>query len=139
MTGGAGSLPTAEFGFPGPLRDALVAAILRGEKTATSSLHAEYVAEGTPLPAVGDRSDLVDSDEHSVAVLEVTAVDVVPLASVPLRHALDEGEGFESVAAWRSAHESFWREPGFVAELPDLCLDDDTEVVLERFCVLHTG
>ena len=32
------SLPLAEFAFPGPLRDALVAAILDGTKTSTTSL-----------------------------------------------------------------------------------------------------
>jgi hypothetical protein len=29
-------LPIAEFGFPGPLRDQLVTAILRGAKTTTT-------------------------------------------------------------------------------------------------------
>jgi uncharacterized protein YhfF len=31
-------LPAFEFGFPGPLRDALVAAVLDGTKTATTAL-----------------------------------------------------------------------------------------------------
>jgi hypothetical protein len=34
----ADDLPVAEFAFPGPLRDQLVAAILAGEKTTTSGL-----------------------------------------------------------------------------------------------------
>jgi hypothetical protein len=33
----ADDLPVAEFAFPGPLRDQLVAAILAGEKTTTSA------------------------------------------------------------------------------------------------------
>jgi uncharacterized protein YhfF len=70
-------LRPALFAHPGPLRDRLVAAILAGEKTSTSSLLAG-----------------------------------------------DEGEGFETVAQWREAHERFWsgRETG-----------DDTRVVTERF------
>jgi uncharacterized protein YhfF len=35
-------LPLAEFGFPGPLRDQLVAAILAGDKTTTTGLVADY-------------------------------------------------------------------------------------------------
>lgn len=35
-------LPKAEFAFPGPLRDRLVAAVLDGSKTATTGLVAEY-------------------------------------------------------------------------------------------------
>lgn len=42
-------LPIAEFGFPGPLRDKLVAAILAGIKTTTTALAAEYEREGEPL------------------------------------------------------------------------------------------
>lgn len=36
------SLPKAEFAFPGPLRDQLVAAILDGSKTSTTGLVADY-------------------------------------------------------------------------------------------------
>lgn len=37
-----GSLPISEYGFPGPLRDKLLAALLSGAKTTTSSLHEGY-------------------------------------------------------------------------------------------------
>ena len=36
------NLPVAEFGFPGPLRDLHVAAILDGTKTTTTGLVADY-------------------------------------------------------------------------------------------------
>lgn len=49
-----GGLPRAEFAFPGPLRDRLVAAILDGSKTATSSLAEEYERLGERLPVAGD-------------------------------------------------------------------------------------
>jgi hypothetical protein len=38
----ADDLPVAEFAFPGPLRDQLVAAILAGAKAATTGLVADY-------------------------------------------------------------------------------------------------
>ena len=41
----------AEFGFPGPLRDKLVAAILDGAKTSTTALVVEYEQDGEALPS----------------------------------------------------------------------------------------
>ncbi|GGS05116.1 hypothetical protein Snoj_49240 [Streptomyces nojiriensis] len=127
-------LPPYLLGFPGPLRDQLVAAVLSGAKTSTTGLLAEYEAEDEPLPQPGARSLLVDSAERGVAVVEVTAVDVLRLGDVGLRHALDEGEGYTSVAEWRTAHEEFWHsEPvrGAIGD-PGFTVDDDTLVIAER-------
>lgn len=130
-------LPPYLLGFPGPLRDKLVAAVLSGAKTSTTGLLAEYEAEGEPLPEPGTRSLLVDSAERGVAVVEVTAVEVLRLGDVGLRHALDEGEGFASVAEWRTAHEDFWHSDPMRAALgdPGFTVDDDTLVIAERFRV----
>ncbi|MFI5639212.1 ASCH domain-containing protein [Streptomyces goshikiensis] len=131
-------LPPYLLGFPGPLRDQLVAAVLSGAKTATTGLFPEYEAEGEPLPVPGERSLLLDSAERAVAVVEVTDVRVVRLAEVDLRHALDEGEGYASVAEWRTSHEGFWHSPPVREALgdPEYTVDDDTLVVMERFRVL---
>ncbi|MEV6375759.1 ASCH domain-containing protein [Micromonospora sp. WP24] len=133
-------LPRAEFAFPGPLRDQLVAAILAGAKTSTTGLLLGYEREGEPLPRAGQRSVVIDSAERPVAVIELTEVRVVRLADVDLRHALDEGEGDESVAEWRAGHEQFWHSPEVRAELgdPDFTVDDDTLVVAERFRLVST-
>ena len=133
------ALPPAEFAFPGPLRDRLVAAVLAGEKTSTSSLVLEYELEGEPLPRAGARSALVDSAGRRLAVLEVTEVRVLRAGDVDLAFARDEGEGFESVAEWREAHRRFWEGEAFRAAVgrPDLVLTDDTQVVSERFRVVE--
>jgi uncharacterized protein YhfF len=132
-------LPIAAFAFPGPLRDRLVGAVLAGAKTATSSLLAEYEGEGAePLPVVGGRSLVVDSQERPVALIETTEVRVVMLADVDLAFARDEGEGFASIGEWREAHERFWRSPELRAALgrePEL--SDETPVVVERFRLLR--
>ncbi|MFE0862634.1 ASCH domain-containing protein [Streptomyces rochei] len=132
---GLDALPRAEFAFPGPLRDRLVAAILDGSKTSTTGLVVEYERDGEPLPEVGQRSVVVDSDDRPVAVVEVTEVRVVPLARVDLAHAVDEGEGYTSVAAWRAGHERFWHSAEMRAALgdPGFAVDDETQAVLERF------
>ncbi len=130
------NLPLCEFAYPGPLRDKLVGAVLRGEKTATSSLRAEYEAESEPLPVVGARSAVIDSAGDIVAVIEVTEVRVVRLADADVRLARDEGEGFADVAAWRVAHEEFWTSPEYVEEY-DFPVTDDTLVVAQWFRVVE--
>lgn len=132
-------LPPYLLGFPGPLRDQLVAAVLSGAKTSTTGLLPEYEAEGEPLPEAGQRAVLLDSDERPVAVVEVTGVRVLRLADVDLRHALDEGEGYGSVAEWRAAHERFWHSAPVREVLgdPAYTVDDDTQVVAERFRVVE--
>ncbi|MDJ1138129.1 ASCH domain-containing protein [Streptomyces iconiensis] len=142
MFGGWGvgvGLPVVEFGFPGPLRDRLVAAVLGGEKTATTGLLADYEHGDEPLPAVGDRGAVVDSYERPVAVVEVTDVRVLPLGEVGWEHARDEGEGYVSVAEWRAGHEEFWHSAEMREGLGDPCFSvtDATLVVLERFCVVR--
>ncbi|MFJ8228744.1 ASCH domain-containing protein [Streptomyces sp. NPDC094448] len=132
------ALPRAEFAFPGPLRDRLVAAILDGAKTATTGLLAEYEREDEPLPAAGELSVVVDSEDCPVAVIEVTGVRVVPLGEVDLGHIVAEGEGDPTIGQWRTAHEHFWHSDTMRTALgdPDFTVDDTTRTVLERFQVI---
>ncbi|MFB6811514.1 ASCH domain-containing protein [Streptomyces sp. NPDC056387] len=132
-------LPPALFAFPGPVRDMLVAAVLSGAKTSTTGLLTEYEAAGDPLPVVGGRMAVMDSAERPVAVLEVTDVRILPLAEVDLEHALDEGEGYTSVADWRDTHERYWHGPQMREVLgdPEFTVADDTLVVAERFRVVE--
>lgn len=77
----------------------------------------------------------MDSTGSVVAVVETIAVDIVALKNVSLQHALNEGEGYADVAQWRSGHERFWHSPEVRQELgdPHFTVDNDTQVVLERF------
>jgi len=102
-----------------PLRRVLVDAVLRGDKTATAGLHGDE-----PLPEPGQRFLLLDFDDRPVAVVETTEVRVLRADEVDLQFARDEGEGFETVADWREAHERFWS---------DREIRDDTLIVAERF------
>ncbi len=132
-------VPVAEFGFPGELRDLLVAAILRGEKVSTTGLHEEHVREGAPMGEVGDRELVVDSAGRGVAIIETTEVVVQRMRDVDLAFALDEGEGFETLAEWRDAHVRFFTSPELTALLgePPVAIDDDTLVVCTRFRVVE--
>lgn len=137
------ALPVAEFAFPGPLRDRLVAAILTGAKTTTTSLLREYAdtagGEREPLPRAGDLAAVIDSRGRRVCVTEITGVRVCRLVEVTLEHAVGEGEGHDTVAAWRAGHEKFWHSAELRAELgdPGFVVDDDTMVVCEEFMVVR--
>jgi uncharacterized protein YhfF len=122
-------LPPMELGYPRTaLRRELVDAVLRGEKTATTSLRTEFEPHADDrLPQVGDRWLLLGFDDESVAVVETTAVRLLRLDDVDLAFAREEGEGFETVAEWRRGHEQFWADDK---------IGDDTLVVAERFQLL---
>jgi uncharacterized protein YhfF len=128
-------LPIAQFGFPGPLRDQLVGAILTGDKTSTTGLVIDYESDGSPIPVIGERQVVIDSVGDPVAVIEVTGVRVIPLAEVNLEHAMAEGEGYTSVAQWREGHESFWHGAEMRDALgqPDFTVDDATMAIAWRF------
>lgn len=65
---------------------------------------------------------------------QITEVRIEPLAAVDMAHAIDEGEGYESVADWRSGHEEFSPSPEFRAAMrdPNFTVSDATEAVLVR-------
>ena len=67
---------------------------------------------------------MVGFDAETIGIVETTEVLIVPAAKVDLQFARDEGEGFETVADWRTAHERFWS---------DRKITDETRIVCERF------
>ena len=123
-----------EFGFPGPLRDRLVDAVLSGSKTATSSLLADWERDGEQPPAAGELQTVIDSDGIPVAIIEILASEVVALGAVDDRVARAEGESYLTAAGWRSEHERFWYEevfPNWEGHPP--VLDDSTPIVVQWF------
>ncbi len=123
-------LPPFELGYARTeLRGKLVDAVLRGDKTATAGLAIEFAPHtADPLPSAGDRWLMLGFDDQPVAVVETTELRVVPAGEMDLEFARDEGEGFQSVAQWRAAHERFWS---------DHAISDDTLIVAERFRVIE--
>ena len=119
-----------ELGYRGTeLRRKLVDAVLRGEKTATASLREEYEPDTSDqLPQPGESLVLLGYDDEPLGVVRTTELRVVRAGDVDLQFARDEGEGFETVAQWRSAHELFWA---------DKTITDETLVVCERFTLVE--
>lgn len=129
------TLPRGEFAFPGPLRDALVTAILTGTKTTTTSLLVEHPRGHDPREDVGTLEAVLDSHDNVVCVIRTTEVQVCRLADVNDEHALAEGEGYADASEWRAGHEQFWRSPEFVDYIGEIDINDDTQVVCQRFTV----
>ncbi|MDJ0322019.1 ASCH domain-containing protein [Pseudarthrobacter sp. PS3-L1] len=132
------TLPLCEFAFPGPVRDQLVAAVLDGSKTSTTSMLIEYEIEQQDLPLAGLQEVVIDSAGTPIAVIEMTEIRQARLSEVDLQHAIDEGEGFTTVAQWRAGHEEFWHSQDMRDEMndPHFSVDDDTVLVLQRFKVV---
>ena len=83
--------------------------MLAGTKTATAASVWDHEFDGEPLPEPGEYSIVFDGAGVPRAVIETTAVNVVPFHQVTAAHAFREGEGDRSLAAWRDIHERFWR------------------------------
>ncbi len=126
--------PAWSFGDSAELADELLALVLSGGKTATSSVLVEYEVAGEPVPAPGSLSIVLDGAGEPRALIRVTAVDVVPFDDVTAEFAEAEGEGDRTLRFWRGEHEDFWRRT-----LPPLGLEFDRRmpVVCERFELLH--
>ena len=121
------------FGATPEHAEELLALVLEGTKTATSSALWDFDAEDEPLPEPGLLSIILDGTGRPRALLVTTEVRTVPFAEVDAEHARLEGEGDRSLAYWREAHERFFTEHaghdrGFSPDMP---------VVLERFEVLY--
>ena len=124
-----------EFAFPGTLRDQLVAAVLSGVKTTTTTLMADYEHTGETLPQAGIRLQMMDSNEVPCAIVEIIEIRLMPLAQVDLEHVIAEGEGNTCIAGWRANHEQFWHSEEMRNFLGDAAftVNDATVVVLEKF------
>lgn len=126
--------PAWSFGGTPEQADELLALVLAGTKTATSSALRDYEAEDEPLPTEGSLSIVLDGQGHPRALISTTDVRVVPFDEVDEEFARAEGEGDLSLAHWRRVHEEFFAVHGSTDEP----VTGDMPVVLERFRVLHT-
>ena len=100
--------------------------MLDGTKTATASSLWDYEATGEPVPAVDSYSILLDGQGRPVAVIQTTAISIVPFDAVTESHADREGEGDRTLEYWRESHERYWRAHsenarGFEPDMPVVC------------------
>ncbi|MBW8103051.1 ASCH domain-containing protein [Streptococcus pneumoniae] len=110
--------------------DLLADLVFKGEKTATASAYDLYVLEDEPLPQVGTFDVILDSQNQSVCIVEITKVSVELFNQVSAQHAFKEGEGDKSLAYWCQVHEDFFTD--CLGEV-GLTFTPESKVVLEEF------
>ena len=110
--------------------DKLAELVVRGVKTATSSLYALYEIEEEPLPEAGSYSVILDSRGDAKCIVKTTKVYVVPFNQVGEAHAYKEGEGDRTLAYWRKVHEAFFAD---CLKDAGLAFSVTMEVVCEEF------
>lgn len=123
--------PAWSFGGTPELADELLDLVLSGRKTATASALRDYQAEDEDPPSTGSLSIITDGSGQPRALICTTQVRVVPFDEVDEEHARAEGEGDLSLAFWRDVHQACFASEEHGPVTPD------TEIVLERFKVIH--
>ena len=118
----------------GCAQDKLAQLTLQGTKTATASSYPVYKAENEPVPAVGDYSIIVDSQNQAVCIIQTTQIDIVPFYQVDEEQAYLEGEGDRTLTYWREVHRTF-----FESEMQSIHqkFTEDMLVVCERFKIVY--
>lgn len=128
--------PTWSFGATPEHADELLALVLAGTKTATSTALWDFEAHPSePRPERGGLSIILDGAGIPRALIVTTSVTTVPFDEVDDDHARAEGEGDRTLEHWREVHQRFFTEHaahdrGFSPTMP---------VVLERFEVLYAA
>lgn len=121
------------FGDDPELAETLLAAVLSGDKTATSSALWDYDDEGAPLPVAGELSILLDGEGHPRALIRTTSVETTAFDEVSEDFAAAEGEDDRTLESWRAGHEAYFRRN--LAEGHEFTTD--MPVVCERFELLY--
>lgn len=121
------------FGDSEQLADELLALVLAGGKRATSSLVADFLAEGEALPRVGSHWIACDGRGRPRTVLRSTELRVGPFTSVDADFAAAEGEDDLSLESWRREHRRYWTRG---CEARGEAWSEDHEIVFERFAVV---
>lgn len=122
------------FGDNKELADELVDIVLRGEKTATTSLYCLYEIENENLPKANDLGIVTDFDGNAKCVIKTNKVSVLPFLEVNAEFAYKEGEGDKSLGYWREGHINFFNR--LLKEL-DMHFSEDMLVVCEEFEIVY--
>ncbi len=127
--------PIAEaWGDNAELADRLGNLIVAGVKTATCSSLWDWEIRQEPLPEIGLKTIVLNSQNQPMCIVETTEVTIRVFEAVDGNFAFDEGEGERSLESWRAGH---WRF--FTRTLKPLHLQPTLEMplVCEHFKVIY--
>ena len=124
------------YGYP-EAADEILAALLRGDKRATTGLRCLYELEQEPLPKVGQYSVILDSKGLPHCITRIINIEITKFRDISEEYAFIEGEGDKSLKYWKDAHrEVFTRE---CREDAGIEFNEDMECVCEYFEVVYQG
>ncbi len=124
-------LPAVGPFVDGPeLADRLLALVVAGRKRATSTMLAEFEAEGEEPPRIGEHWIVTDSAGRPRVVLRTIELRIGPFLSVDAALAFDEGEDDRTRASWIREHRTYWQRQ--CARL-GIAWSDGAEILFERF------
>src|SRR5579859_2195801 len=89
------------FGNTESSANSLADLVVKGEKTATSSLLWTLEQENRPMLQVGDYSIVTTWDKAPVCIVETIELSIVPFKDVDAQFAYDYGEGDRTLAWWK--------------------------------------
>ena len=102
--------------------DKLIDLVLKGEKTATTSLYSAYNDQN--IPKKGDRSIIVYDNGKDACMIENTDVIITEFRNINEKLAFLEGEGDKSLEYYRKMHIEYFKNI-------DKNFNDNTKVVFE--------
>ena len=106
--------------------------VLKGIKTATSSLYVLY--ENELLPKVDECSILLDESGNAKCIIKNTKVEIISFNKITEEHAFLEGESDTTLSTWRKIHQSFFTR---CLEEKGMTFDEKMLVVCEQFKVVY--
>lgn len=126
-------LEAAYFGHNEHTATKLLALILQGVKTATTSCLYQYELTNSKLPQVGDLSIVTDFSGNPKCIIETTAVSKLIFSEMTYDICKREGED-QDLKSWRNNHIEFFtaigKELGF-------SFSEDLEIIFEDFKVVY--
>ncbi|RHA52080.1 ASCH domain-containing protein [Eubacterium ventriosum] len=106
--------------------------VLKGIKTATSSLYVLY--ENELLPKVDEYSILLDEYGNAKCIIKNKKVEIISFNKITEEHAFLEGESDRTLSTWRKIHQSFFTR---CLEEKGMTFDEKMLVVCEQFNVVY--
>lgn len=99
-------------------------------KRASCSLKVGYDMEGVSLPKSGDLTVVLDWAQNPVCIVRIEKIETSAFKDVSEEFAMLEGEGDQTLAWWKSAHNNFFKK---YAQQIGAVFTPDSILVLEYF------
>jgi len=122
------------FGDNPRLTDELLALVLKGKKTAATTLVKEMELQGWPESKVGEYNIILDGSGKPRAIIQTLSVRRVRFREVDDEHAYSEGEGDQTLESYRKEHIKYYTRRG---EALAFTFSENMEVILERFKIVY--